>query len=96
MLKSASNFTDKHVQDLSMSTYNSVPMLHVSHFIAEKYLLFLFNLLHLFCLFSSVLHNSHSLAKQSFICLIYSKPNLFHLHRNRLWLVESAQICYLK
>lgn len=79
MLKSASNFTDKHIQDLSVSMYNSATMLRVSHFIAEKYLLLFFlNLLGLFCLFSSALHNFHSLAKQSFICLIYSKPNLFH------------------
>lgn len=42
MLKSASNFTDKHIQDLSVSMYNSATMLRVSHFIAEKYLLLFF------------------------------------------------------
>lgn len=53
MLKSASNFTDKHIQDLSVSMYNSATMLHVSHFIAEKYLLFF--LIYLVCFVSSLL-----------------------------------------
>lgn len=54
MLKSASNFTDKHIQDLSVSVYNSATMLRVSHFIAEKYLL-LFFLIYLVCFVSSLL-----------------------------------------
>lgn len=81
MLKSASYVTDKHVQDLLVPMYNSVSACStsafVSCFIDEKYLHFLCTLC-LFCLFSSAFRDSQSLAKQSFICLIYSKPNLFH------------------
>lgn len=55
MLKSASNFTDKHIQDLSVSMYNSATMLRVSHFIAEKYLLLFFFLIYLVCFVSSLL-----------------------------------------